>query len=332
MKVDFHVQLEEGPYTLKWLHRTAESLRLRVGTEEEEGSRSWADQLVRGLADRLRLGPYSREWLDLYRARAKQVGIGAVCIVEPLFRFVEYAHYYEKNLHLADDRLGHSQRRWLRQVSSESLSAYVAFLKEEQKRWAEDGIELKVGIELDYFPGGEEVLSGVIHSYPWDVCMGAVHFIQGWGFHNPDTQERFDRMELHALYGRYFDLVEQAIQSRLFDLIARVDGLKIFGHRPDETSLLSYYQRVARALSRWDVATEINTGVFLHAPAREMSPSYRLLEILAQHDVAVTTSSNALYPEQVGQHLSEARTQLRRAGFQSIAYFDKRNRSLLPLD
>ncbi|MFP3380529.1 histidinol phosphate phosphatase domain-containing protein, partial [Bacillus sp. SIMBA_069] len=60
--------------------------------------------MVGQLAKRLRQGPYSREWLDLYRARAKQAGIEVVCIVEHLYRFEEFRSLYEQRLHLAQDR------------------------------------------------------------------------------------------------------------------------------------------------------------------------------------------------------------------------------------
>lgn len=332
MRVDFHVHLEEGPYSLRWLHQLAETLGPLLGQEEAAGRREWAYELVGQLAKRLRQGPYSREWLDLYRNRAKQLGLRVVCIAQHLYRFEEYKTFYEQHLHLGEDRLGLAQRRWLEQVASDSLPAYMAFLQEEKRRWSEDGVELRVGIELDYFPGGEAVLADVIRAYPWDVCIGAIHFVQGWGFHNPETEKRFEQLDLPVLYGRYFDLVEQAVRSRLFDVVAHLDAIKMFGYRPDETALLPYYQRIARALRRYDVATEINTGHYHDKPLREMSPSPRLLEILAQHEVPVTTSSNAYFPEQVGQHLDEARIQLKRAGLGAIAVFENRSRSLLPLD
>lgn len=331
MRVDFHVHLEEGPYSSQWLHQLAESVGPAIGDEHNQSKREWAYEMVGQLAKRLRQGPYSREWLDLYRARAKQAGIEVVCMVEHLYRFEEFRSLYEQRLHLAQDRLGQIQRNWLDCVMNDSLGAYTAFLEEEKKRWRDDGVELRIGIELDYFPGAEDVLAGVIEAHPWDVCMGSVHFIQGFCLHHPETKDKFGRMDLSVLYSRYFDLVEQAIESRLFDVIAHIDAIKAFGYRPDETALLPYYQRVARALSRWNVATEITTVGF-HQPMKETSPSYRMLEMLAHHEVPITTSSNAFFPDQVGKHLDEARALLKRSGITAISIFERRQRSLLPLD
>lgn len=332
MKVDFHVHLEEGPYSLDWLLKQAESLRPPLEREEQSGSRKWATMLVKGLSKRLQQGPYSSEWLDLYRMRAKQAGIEQVCVVEHLYRFLEYRPYYEQHVRIGSDRLGTAQRRWLSQVANDSLDDFFAFLEKERLRWAEDGIALRIGIELDYFSEGEATLRQVIQDYPWDVCMGAVHFLDGWGYPIQDARERFCREEQIGLYRRYFDKVEQAIQSRLFDVIAHIDGLKAFGVRPDETALLSYYQRVARSLGRTGIATEINTGYGPANRLREFSPSYRFLEILFQNAVPITLSSSATSPDQVGQQLDEARSQLKRVGYKDFAVFEKRERHLIALD
>lgn len=332
MKVDFHVHLEEGPYTLQWLNRTVDSLLPSLGADAaEQGSREWADAIIRRLGDRLRHGPYSREWLDLYRAKAKQAGLRMVAIVEHLYRFWEYQNLYERNLHLGKDSVGQSQLQWLQQVASDSLPDFVTFLEEEKQRWAEDGIELKIGIDLDYFPGEEGMLAEVIGAYPWDVCIGGVHFIQGWGIYLPGARERVDRLDMHSLCCRYFDLVEQAIESRLFDLISHVDGQKAFGDRFDETALLPYYQRVARALKRCDGAAQIHTGQPPSTSLKEPHSRLGMLEIMAQHDVAVTTASGAHFPDQVGRHVAETQLQLKRAGIHEIAVYHKRQRQMVPL-
>ena len=71
MRVDFHVHLEEGPYSSQWLPQLTETLGSLLGDEKDGGRREWAYEMVGQLAKRLRQGPYSREWLDLYRAYRK---------------------------------------------------------------------------------------------------------------------------------------------------------------------------------------------------------------------------------------------------------------------
>lgn len=331
MKVDFHVHLEEGPYSLTWLQHTAESLADTL-SGDEPGRRAWMDGLVKKIKERVQEGPYSNAWLDLFRERAKQRGIRIVGVVEHGYRFVECRPLYERQLRGGSGQLERKQRLWLDQVCSERLDDYARFLDEQRNRWEADGISLRVGIELDFFPGEEEALRQVTTAYDWDFCMGAVHFVEGIAVHLPETREHIRRMPLESLYSRYFDLVELAARSGLFDLIAHLDGVKACGYRPEEASLLSSYQRVARSLKRYQVATEINTSGYRSlAPFQEMSPSYRLLEILAQHAVAVTPSSGAIYPDQVGKSSEEAYKSLKRAGFASISVFERRKQQIYPL-
>jgi len=331
MKVDFHVHVEEGPYSLNWLQHTAKSLADTV-SGDEPGGRAWMDGVVKKIKERIQEGPYSTAWLDLYRERAKQRGIRIVGVVEHGYRFVECRPLYERQLRESPGQLGRKQQLWLDQVCCERLDEYVRFLEAQRNRWEEDGISLRVGIELDFFPGEEEALNQVATAYDWDFCMGAVHFVEGIAVHLPETREYIRRMPLESLYSRYFDLVELAAGSGLFDLIAHLDGVKACGYRPEEASLLSTYQRVARSLGRFQVATEINTAGYRSlAPIQEMSPSYRLLEILAQHAVTVVPSSGAVYPEQLGKSCEEAYKLLKRAGFASFSVFEQRKQQIYPL-
>lgn len=330
MKVDFHVHVEEGPYSLDWLMQTTASLSFQV-KEAVPGTRAWMDGLVRRLTDRMREGPYSSAWLDEYRWRAKELGIGIVGIVEHGYRFTDFRSIYEAQLQLGPDHLGRVQRQWLDQVCCESFSDYLAFLERERKRWEDDGITLAVGIELDYFPEQAKAFSAIIDAFDWDFCLGAVHFVQGVAVHLPQTKERFKGMDIGSLYSQYFDLVEQTAESGLFDLIAHVDGVKGCGYRPEEASLLSYYQRIARSLKRNRLATELNTTWFTPKNGGEMSPSLRMLEILAQHGVPVTIASGATRPDQLGIHRDMASAMLKRAGYGSFAVYEKRKLKQLPL-
>ncbi|KGT72810.1 histidinol phosphatase, partial [Bradyrhizobium japonicum] len=292
---------------------------------------AWMEGVFPRLQERIDRGAYSSDWLDLYRIRAKREGLTVVGIVDHLYRFREFKPYFETYMQLADDHLGRLQRTWLDQVCVVSIEEYVAFIQSQKECWEADGVGLKLGIELDYFPGGEAVLASVIQRYPWDHVIGSVHFLNGWGFDNPDTKERFADTDLLALYGKVFHVVEKAISSRLFDIIAHLDNVKVFGYRPPETALLPYYQRVAKLLKRHNIATEINTGLYYRYPVKEMCPSVRFLEVLAQHQVPITTSSDSHFPDHLGNYLPQARELLKKAGYRNIVTFDRRKRRELPL-
>jgi len=330
MKVDYHVHLEEGPYSLRWWSRTAEALLAFRQPAHHRNTLAWMEEVSAGMTRRVQQGAYSQEWLDLYRTRAKQLGLIEVGIVDHLYRFQEFKPYFEQHMHLnQDDELGKLQRIWLDQVCTTSIDEFVSFITLQQAIWAEDGIALRLGIEADYFPGGETVLSPMLSKYPWDHVIGSIHFADGWGFDNPETKERFEQTQLLTLYDETFHVIGQAISSGLFDIVAHLDNLKVFGHRPPEEELAFLYQRIARLLKEHDTATEINTGLYYRYPAKEMCPSDNFLQILHEYGVPITTSSDSHFPDDLGSHLDLARNTLKRVGFKEIATFEKRKRKLV---
>ncbi|HBZ81969.1 MULTISPECIES: histidinol phosphate phosphatase domain-containing protein [Brevibacillus] len=331
MKVDYHVHLEEGPYSLRWLTRTAEALLFFQQPDSPRHSLAWMEEMAARMGKRVAQGAFSREWLDLYRVRAKQLGLQEVGVVDHLYRFREFKPYFEQHMHLADDELGRLQREWLDQVCTTSIDEFVSFILSQQPVWAEDGIALRLGIEADYFSGGEEVLAPLVANYPWDHVIGSIHFASGWGFDNPQTQECFLAMSLLDLYEETFAVVGQAVASGLFDIVAHLDNLKVFGHRPPEAELVPLYRRIAGLLKQHDVATEINTGLYYRYPVKEMCPSESFLRILREHDVPITTSSDSHFPDHLGSYLEQARNTLKQSGYQHIATFEQRKRTLVSL-
>ncbi|GHH99271.1 histidinol phosphate phosphatase domain-containing protein [Neobacillus kokaensis] len=331
MKVDYHLHLEEGPYSFRWLDRTNKALDYFTPLTEKAHSIEWMHKSMSRLSDRVQKGSYDASWIDLYLIEAKRKGLREVGIVDHLYRFKETQAYFEKYIDTSNTDLGNKQRKWLSQVMTESMSDFVSAISEAKQRWEKEGIILKLGIEADYFPGGEEELSKLLGQFEWDYAIGSVHFIHGWGFDNPDTQELFNEYNLEGLYEDFFNVVEKAIRSKLFNFVAHLDNLKVFNYRPDESLLLPYYEKIAKALIETDTATEINAGLYYRYPVQEMCPSPRFLDVLVDNGVALTTSSDSHFPDDIGAYIDLNTTTLLNKGVTSIATFEKRKRIMKPL-
>ena len=76
MKIDYHVHLEEGPYSFRWLERTSQAITVFIRqTGLEKGSKEFITWQVNAVKHRLDQGCYSEEWLDLYLTRSETIGI-----------------------------------------------------------------------------------------------------------------------------------------------------------------------------------------------------------------------------------------------------------------
>lgn len=326
MKVDYHLHLEEGPYSMRWLDRTNEALNYFEPLDEQKHTRLWLEKSMKRLADRLNKGAYDPSWLDYYLQEAKRKGLSEVGIVDHLYRFKETRAYFEKNLDLSDTEIGRKQRIWLDQVMTESMADFVKAINEAKPQWAAEGITLRLGMEADYFPGSEEELKELLGVYDWDYIIGSVHYIYGWGFDNPDTKDHFENFILEDLYSDFFTVVEKAIRSGIFQFVAHLDNLKVFNYRPDENLLVHHYENIAKALVETDTATEINAGLYYRYPVKEMCPSPAFLDVLVRRGVALTTSSDSHFPDDIGAYIGQNTQTLLEKGITEIATFQNRKR------
>ena len=337
MTIDYHVHLEEGPYSFRWLERTSQAL---LSFDEArmpiKGSREFVEWQLDALVKRLRYGSLSEEWLDLYLQQAQRLGLKEVGIVDHLYRFKEARVYFENYIKLDEkDEIGKLQRYWLDCVMTESIETFVKIIMQAKEKWRKHGIELKLGIEADYFVKGEEELALLLESYPWDYIIGSVHFVDGWGFDNPQTQHVFEGMDaakLRDTYYRFFSTVVQMINSNMFDFVAHLDNLKVFNYQvEDEDFLFSWYKRIAEALVKKQTATEINAGLYYRYPVKEMCPGPRFLQILVEHGVDFTISSDAHFPDDLGKYAFANTNTLKSLGVQTIVGFNQRKKKYIEL-
>lgn len=325
MKVDFHIHLEEGPYTNNFFNKTITSIDTVKGIQTTH----MLDDIERKaklFQERMDKGDYSEWWLDLYLETAIQKGLKQVGIVDHLYRFEETREYFLKYMDVSDTDLGNRQREWLNQVMTHKMSDFVNFINSQKERWSNAGIELKLGIEADYFVGGEEELKSLLAPYSFDYIIGSVHFNHGWGFDNPELESKFNDYDLVELYTDHFNTVIKAAESGIFSFIAHLDNLKVFNYRPDEDLLIPLYEQVAEALVKNDVATEVNVGLKYRYPVKEQCPSERFIQVLSKHNVLFTTSSDSHFPHDIGIYNEEIRDLLKRNGVESIVRFDNLKR------
>lgn len=331
MKVDMHFHLEEGPYSLRWLSRTMQAL---IATDPKPyaalGHHTLQDakEMAKLMSSRMRHGCFTEEWLDRYLTTGRSRGIEAFGVVDHLYRFRECRPYYERHMLLDDSPVGKMQRTWLDQVCVASLTDFVGFVTEAKKTRP----DLSLGIEADFFPGGEAELRELLAGYDWDYVIGSVHFLDGWGFDNPETKDEFDGMDPLASYERYYELLRQACTSGIFNLIAHPDNLKVFGFRPsDESELLPYYRMIAETMVQCGVVTEINTGLAYRFPIAESCPSPLFLSVLALYQVPITLSSDAHFPDDIGMMLDDARSAAEALGYKELTVFKHGQRIQVPI-
>lgn len=209
----------------------------------------------------------------------------------------------------------------------EELEAYVTDVICLRERYPE--IPIRLGIEADFIPGREAELSALLARFPWDYVIGSVHFIGEWGFDDPGQVNRYAEWDISDLYAKFFTLETMAAQCGLFDILAHIDLIKKFGHRPSQ-DLGRLYEDVARAIGAAGVAIELSTAG-RRKPVGEDYPTPALLAACQRQGVPLVISSDAHSPAEVGWGFAEARELALRVGYTAVVSFAQRQRRVRPL-
>lgn len=192
-------------------------------------------------------------------------------------------------------------------------------LKEKSK-----GIRVKLGLEVDYFPGKEDLIYQTICQFPFDYIIGAVHFLGDEPIYL--SPEFYENRDIEKLFDLYFEMIGKAAGSGLFDIMAHPDLVRIFRYYPAHNPEL-LYRSLAVSLKMHNVAFEINTNG-MNKPLSDFYPDRRYLHVFREEGVPVCVNSDAHNPLRTAQYFDEAYKLVAGAGFTEMALFDQRKREL----
>ncbi len=206
-------------------------------------------------------------------------------------------------------------------MAPEQLPEYVEQVHELQRRFPE--ISIKLGIEADYYASSEESATReLLARHPFDYVYGSVHFLDDWAFDHPERAAEWDERDVNAVYERYFAVLEQAVHSKLFDILAHLDLVKTFGHRPTR-DIGTAVERVLQACRDTGTAIEVNTAG-LRKPVQEIYPAPDILRRIQHYGIPIVLGSDAHAPHEVACNFDVACVLLPRYGLTETAIFTAR--------
>lgn len=200
----------------------------------------------------------------------------------------------------------------------EDMQKYEADVLNARRKY-QDKIEILLGYEVDYLPGhmDDRVLNADV-----DYLIGSVHFLEGWGFDNPEFIGRWHEQDIDEIWQKYFDTIEAMAKSKLFDIVGHLDLIKVFKFMPNG-DILKMAQNALYAIKEAGMVLELNVAGYRKEIA-EAYPSKELLEVAYQLQIPITFSSDAHKPEQVALYDKEIISHAKSVGYTECAYFKNR--------
>ena len=198
-------------------------------------------------------------------------------------------------------------------IGHDCLGEYVGAVRAAAARYP--GITVLLGVEADYVPGAEDELAGLLGAYPFDYVIGGLHYIDGFSFDDEATREdpRWD--DAASLCRRYYALGSRAAACGLFDVLAHLDYVMLWGRRTTADISAAEDEALA-AMAAGGVAIEVNTTGTLD-PAGRMYPAPDLLERACRLGIPLVFGSDAHEVDQVGWQFDAAVALARQAGYRT---------------
>jgi len=187
-----------------------------------------------------------------------------------------------------------------------------------------NSIEILLAYEVDFLRGhmDERVLNADV-----DYLIGSVHFIDEWGFDNPEFIGHYEHEDIDIIWQKYFDAIQEMAETGHFDIVGHLDLIKVFKFMPKkDINLIA--KNALEAIKKADMVLELNVAGF-RKPVAQAYPSASLLKQAYELDIPITFSSDAHKPEQVSLFSKEITKMARDAGYTECAIFRRRKREMI---
>ena len=200
----------------------------------------------------------------------------------------------------------------------EEMQAYEENVLAAKERYKNE-IEILLGYEVDYLQGhmDDRVLDVNV-----DYLIGSVHFIEGWGFDNPEFIGKWHEQDLDEIWQKYFDTIEEMARSKLFDIVGHFDLIKVFKFMP-QGNIPAMAKKALSAIKESGMVLELNVSGY-RKDVKESYPSLELLQEAYKLEIPITFASDAHKPEQVALFNDEIIKLAKEVGYTKCAYFIKR--------
>jgi histidinol-phosphatase (PHP family) len=189
-------------------------------------------------------------------------------------------------------------------------------------------IRVLVSVEADYLPGREPELAETLGAFPFDYVIGSVHFVGDFDF--ADETRAYDPRwdDVDAVFRGYYEATRLAAECGLFDIMAHVGYVGLWGHSPGP-GVAASEAAALQAIADTGMVLEINTGGPLD-PLGSLYPSPSQLERARRLGIRVTLSSDAHSIADLGMLYADGVVLAREAGYDSVVRMSDRSDTPLP--
>jgi histidinol-phosphatase (PHP family) len=202
-------------------------------------------------------------------------------------------------------------------IQSKIYEQNVLSLKEKYK----NKIKILLAYEVDYMDNQAFMEQDILNANV-DYLIGSVHFIDKWGFDNPQFLAIYQEKDIDMIWEEYFATVSKMVKSGYFNIVGHLDLIKVFKYLPTKNIIDIAYQTIID-IKNSNMVLEINSAGF-RKPIKEQYPSRKLLELAFKFDIPITFGSDAHSIKQIGYKYNEILQLAKDIGYTKCIIFEKK--------
>lgn len=209
-------------------------------------------------------------------------------------------------------------------MREDQFGEYVDLVARARDEWS-GRVEVKLGLEADYFEGYETYLERQLASADFHFVLGSVHP------QIAEFREKYWQVDEVEVQRMYFRLLAKSAETGLFDSLAHPDLVKNYTSqvwRPDV--ILDDIRFALDRIAATGVAMELNTSGMMKTIA-EINPFPAMLREMSKRKIPITLGADAHQPDRVADGYEDALALLADCGFTHVNYFSERKRSEVPI-
>ena len=225
------------------------------------------------------------------------------------------------------------RRFWDWGMDERNISRYFAELSELRDLYR-DRIRIKIGLEIDFIEGADELLAPFLENFDFDFTLASIHCLPRFGWTHLSEYRNRNPEEVVT---EYFRCARAAIRSRRFGSLAHPDFIWRYLHISDDAAE-GFYEReldgLVREAGEFDGCIEINANGYIWSNEHASDgpdPFVLLLGALRSGRVPVTIGSDAHDPQMVGKAYGDLVPVLHSWEIGNCAVFTEGKRQMVPL-
>ena len=197
-------------------------------------------------------------------------------------------------------------------------------VREAAERWADRGVAIRFGVEITWDSVWEADIRDHLATHAYDFTIGSVHIYRESPYAAANVPGWVKGRSLPDIVAPYFDEVEAAARSGLFDALGHIDFVKrfLFPHvtPADLAAAPELYERILDALVESGTALEINTSGLRQSP-NESYPSPAIVARFREvGGRGVTVGSDAHRADSLAWGLDDGYGAAADAGFDALTF------------